>query len=152
MPHDPELTAETRGWLVRAYRDLASGRVLLAAQVSLTGNATFHAQQAVEKAMKGFLTWHSRVFRKTHNLTELGEMCVRLDASLEPLLRRAAELTDMPGNSDIPAIRPSRYVKKLRMLSSAARRCMMQCSRDCLRRFGRDSHQRGPSGIGGEQV
>ncbi len=94
MPHDPELTAETRGWLVRAYRDLASGRVLLAAQVSLTGNATFHAQQAVEKAMKGFLTWHSRVFRKTHNLTELGEMCVRLDARLEPLLRRAAELTD----------------------------------------------------------
>src|SRR5438128_12291825 len=96
MPHDPELTAETRGWLVRAYRDLASGRVLLAAQVSLTGNATFHAQQAVEKARKGGLTWHSGVFRKTHNVTELGGMCVRLAASREPWLRRAREWTDDP--------------------------------------------------------
>lgn len=34
------------------------------------------------------------MFRKTHNLTELGELCAGLDPSLELLLRRAAELTD----------------------------------------------------------
>ena len=47
-----------------------------------------------QKAIKGFLTWQSRVFRKTHNLGELGEMCAPLDPNLEPLLRRAAVLTD----------------------------------------------------------
>lgn len=58
--------------------------------------------------MKGFLTWHSQVFRKTHNLTELGEMCARLAPGLEPLLRRAAGLTDYawkfryPGEPDEP--------------------------------------------------
>lgn len=108
MPHDPELVAETRGWFVRADRDLAGGRVDLAAEPPLTGDAVFHAQQAAEKAMKGFLTWHSQPFGKTHNLTELGEMCARLDPSLEPLLRRASVLTDYawkfryPGEPDEP--------------------------------------------------
>lgn len=43
--------------------------------------------------MKGFLTWFSQPFRKTHNLTEIGLLCTTIDASLEPLLRRAAMLT-----------------------------------------------------------
>lgn len=94
MPHDAELVAEARGWFVRADRDLASGDVDLLAQPPLTGDAAFHAQQAAEKAMKGFLTWHGHPFRKTHNLTELGEVCRRLDASLDSLLRQASELTE----------------------------------------------------------
>ncbi|MGH7545794.1 MAG: HEPN domain-containing protein [Gemmatimonadota bacterium] len=100
--------AETRGWFVRADRDLAGGRVDLTAEPPLTGDAVFHAQQTAEKTMKGFLTWHSRPFRKTHNLTELGEMCARLDPTLESLLRRAADLTDYawrfryPGEPDEP--------------------------------------------------
>ncbi len=44
MPHDPELVAETQAWFVKA-----------------------------SQAFKGFLTWHSTPFRKTHNLDELGE-------------------------------------------------------------------------------
>jgi len=60
----------------------------------LLGDATFHCQQAVEKAMKGFLAWHDRVFRKTHDLGELGGQCVQIDASLEPELRAAAPLTE----------------------------------------------------------
>jgi HEPN domain-containing protein len=114
MRHDPELVAETRAWLVKAHRDLASGNVVLAAEASLTGDATFHAQQAAEKAMKGFLTWHGQVFRKTHNLIELGEACARLDPSLELLLRQAAGLTDYswkfryPGEPEEPSDREAR--------------------------------------------
>jgi HEPN domain-containing protein len=83
MPHDPELIAETRGWLQRAKNDLGAGGVDLSTESSFTGDAVFHAQQAAEKSMKGFLTWHSRVFRKTLDLAELGSMCVdlRLDIS-----------------------------------------------------------------------
>jgi HEPN domain-containing protein len=108
MPHDPELVAETRGWLRRAQRDLSGGALDLGVEQPLTGDAVFHAQQAAEKAMKGFLTWHSRVFRKTHNLTELGEMCAAVDPELEPLLRRASALTEYawkyryPGEPDEP--------------------------------------------------
>ena len=54
----------------------------------------FHCQQAVEKALKAFLTWHDCRFRKTHDLVEIGGQCVALDPTLEPLLRRAAPLTE----------------------------------------------------------
>jgi HEPN domain-containing protein len=52
MPHDPELVAETRGWLWRAQRDLSSGALDLGVDQPLTGDAVFHAQHAAEKAMK----------------------------------------------------------------------------------------------------
>jgi HEPN domain-containing protein len=50
----------------------------------LLGDATFHCQQAVEKAMKAFLTWHDRIFRKTHDLVELGGHCVGIEANGSP--------------------------------------------------------------------
>ena len=51
----------------------------------------FHAQQAIEKALKA---WHDRPFRKVHDLAELGVQSAEIDATLEPLLRRAAPLTE----------------------------------------------------------
>ena len=53
----------------------------------------FHSQQAAEKSLKAFLSWHCLPFRKTHNLVELGEACGQIDQGLEALLRRAAPLT-----------------------------------------------------------
>ena len=44
--------------------------------------------------MKAFLTWHDRVFRKTHDLVELGGQCVARDTTLESVLRAAAPLTE----------------------------------------------------------
>lgn len=109
MQQDPELLAETRAWFLRAKDDLEAGVLDLEAKRPLTGDAAFHAQQVGEKAMKGFLTWHSRLFRKTHNLGELGGLCAEIDASLEPLLRRASLLTDFawkfryPGELEEPS-------------------------------------------------
>ena len=54
----------------------------------------FHAQQAAEKSMKAFLAWHDVPFRKTHNLEELGQQCVLVDAMLEPAADQAAPLTE----------------------------------------------------------
>ena len=42
----------------------------------------FHCQQAVEKALKAFLTWHDRPFGKTHDLQRLGLRCPRVDPGL----------------------------------------------------------------------
>jgi HEPN domain-containing protein len=53
MQPDPELVAETRGWLQRADHDLGAGGADLTAQPAFTGDAVFHAQQAAEKSLKG---------------------------------------------------------------------------------------------------
>jgi HEPN domain-containing protein len=60
--------ADTRAWLARARDDIRGADIDLAAAPPLLGDAAFHCQQAVEKALKAFLTWHDRPFRKTHDL------------------------------------------------------------------------------------
>ena len=49
-------------------------------------DALFHCQQAVEKALKGLLTWHDVPFRKTHSLEELGRQVVALHGELRPMV------------------------------------------------------------------
>jgi HEPN domain-containing protein len=108
MPHDPALIEEARAWILKAAQDLRAAAYEFSAEPPLTADIVFHAQQAVEKTIKGFLTWHGRPFRKTHNLVELGESCVTIDAELESLLRKAAPLTEYawrfryPGEPDEP--------------------------------------------------
>lgn len=58
--------------------------------------------------MKGFLVVHHRIFRKTHDLDELGGECESIDPNLKPTLMAARELTVFawefryPGNTEIP--------------------------------------------------
>jgi len=114
MPPDPALIRETAGWLRKANRDLAAAEHDLRADPPLLDDVAFHAQQTAEKAMKAFLTWHGQPFRKTHNLIELGEQVAHLDASLEPLLRRAAPLSEYawkfryPGDVEQPTAEEAR--------------------------------------------
>ena len=94
MPYDPALVAEVRSWLSKGGKDLAAAEYELQADPPFADDIVFHAQQAAEKSLKAFLSWHRVPFRKTHNLIELGEACSRIDQSLESLLRRAAPLTE----------------------------------------------------------
>ena len=94
MQPDEARVADTRAWLVRAHEDLRGAAIDLGAVPPLLGDATFHCQQAVEKAMKAFLAWHDQPFRKTHDLTELGRQCVALRPALEATLRPAAPLSE----------------------------------------------------------
>jgi len=93
MPHDPELVAEARAWLLKAGQDVAAAVHEFKAEPPFLADIVFHAQQAAEKALKGFLTWHSTPFRKTHNLEELGEQCLIIDPSLAGVIDRAVPLT-----------------------------------------------------------
>jgi HEPN domain-containing protein len=71
----------------------------------------FHAQQAVEKVLKAFLTWHDEPFRKTHDLRELGRQCVRIDAALDAACSKAEALTPFawefryPEESSTPSVK-----------------------------------------------
>jgi HEPN domain-containing protein len=109
MPGDRARIKETKRWLVRAAEDLRAAEHGFGADPPLLGTIVFHCQQAAEKSVKAFLVWYERPFRKTHDLVELGQQCVGLDASLEPLLRKAAPLTEYawkfryPGEPEEPS-------------------------------------------------
>ena len=94
MPADPERIAEIDEWLAKANGDLRGASVDLAAAPPLTGDAMFHAQQATEKALKAYLSWHDVAFRKTHDIAELGRACVAIDPTLEAVAAPASVLTE----------------------------------------------------------
>ena len=93
MPPEPVRTVDARAWLVKAARDLRRVEILLAAEPADPEGALFHSQQAAEKAIKGFLTWHDVPFRRVHELDEIGAQCVGVDSSLADVMSRADALT-----------------------------------------------------------
>ncbi len=93
MQPDPARIAEARPWFVKADHDLRAASVLLAAMPALLGEAAYHCQQAAEKSLKGYLSWHDVPFEKTHDLAAIGGLCVANDASLESICQRADRLS-----------------------------------------------------------
>jgi HEPN domain-containing protein len=68
----------------KAEGDFATaGRELRARRQPNYDAVCFHAQQTAEKYLKAFLHENGIIFPKTHNLIELLEQCLPLDASFE---------------------------------------------------------------------
>ena len=91
MPPEDVRAHLTRQWLHKASHDARAAALALDARDELWDIAAFHAQQTAEKALKGFLAWHSRPTRPTHNLVDLVERCEAIDATFTDL-RAPAEL------------------------------------------------------------
>ena len=94
MPHDPALVAETKEWFAKTEIDFRSAESDFRASPPILADIVFHCQQAAEKAMKGFLCWQNRPFRKTHSLEELGEQCLDVDPGLEPIIDPVVPVTE----------------------------------------------------------
>jgi HEPN domain-containing protein len=95
MSPDQARAQDVRAWLKKAAFDLrAAEHEMSAPEAGLWSDVVFHAQQAIEKTFKAFLAWHDVPFRKTHNLEELGRVCVSVDATVRPLVDKAAPLTE----------------------------------------------------------
>lgn len=90
MTPDEWLLDATRAWVERASKDLSAAKICAP---QLPAAALFHSQQAAEKFLKAFLTWHQKAFRKTHDLQELAEACARIDGTLGPALEPATVLS-----------------------------------------------------------
>jgi HEPN domain-containing protein len=67
------MRAITREWLARAADDLAAAKVLLARE-DLTNVVAFHAQQALEKALKAAIEELRLDLVRTHSLVRLYEL------------------------------------------------------------------------------
>lgn len=83
-----------REWLDKALRDRRAAEVLLAAEPPMADLAAFHCPQAVEKTLKGFLTFHGRVFGKTHDLGRVCKQCADVDSAFDEILQRADTLSE----------------------------------------------------------
>jgi HEPN domain-containing protein len=92
-PDPADLRALAAEWLARAETDREAVRVCIAAGAALRPVAAFHAQQAAEKLMKGFLVLANTDFRKTHNLYALGETVAGRFPELESELAAMADWT-----------------------------------------------------------
>ena len=103
-PLDPK-AQETQEWLSIAKTDLAASQSL-APNDAFAAQASFHAQQSAEKALKAFLVWHQVRFKKDHDIRYLGDLILKIDPTLTGLIDEAVSLnpyavtTRYPGFSD----------------------------------------------------
>jgi len=84
-----DIVGKVVGWIRKADGDLEMARLALANDIY--DYSLFHSQQAVEKYLKAFLTYHNRPFGKTHNIALLIELCKEFDASFDVLFEVGAD-------------------------------------------------------------
>jgi HEPN domain-containing protein len=82
-----------RGWLRKGDSDLFNTR-LVAASTGPYDTGCFHAQQAIEKYLKGFLAFHRQPIPHTHDLEELERLCNLVEPLPELAAYDLAALTD----------------------------------------------------------
>lgn len=80
---------EYKLWLKKANDDINWTKHNL--ETKEYSGACFSAQQAAEKALKGFLLYHNKPLRKVHDTVALLEDCLTIDGGFERL-RKDAEL------------------------------------------------------------
>ena len=74
---------EPHKWLQFAREDVVLAEAAL--ERDIFNQTCFHAQQGVEKALKGFLRGRQRSVPKTHSLGELLTLCIKLDVEFSQL-------------------------------------------------------------------
>lgn len=79
--------------LAAARRDNETVEALVAGDFELGEVIGFHAQQCVEKSLKGVLAVRAIAFPFTHDLTRLAELCVEANLSLPSELGEVDRLT-----------------------------------------------------------
>jgi len=114
MPPELELV---RAWLRKAHADLESARRLLGSPSPILDTGCFHCQQAVEKALKGYLLARGVVTPKVHVLGLLFDYCEEQDAAFADVRGDCEWLTRFAVETRYPSDReptPERARKALR--------------------------------------
>ena len=86
------ITEYAKQWFKRADEDLEFIEIILKEKRHSFNPICFHAQQAAEKYLKGFLACHDLHVRKIHDLPTLVDDCKTVDASFESVRDNAEYL------------------------------------------------------------
>lgn len=78
-------------WLLKAESDLRTAQILIKDENPPTDSICFHAQQAVEKLLKAYLTYLDIKAPKTHDIATLLELCLSADEEFKELDREKLE-------------------------------------------------------------
>lgn len=95
------MTSYTSDWLARGNDDIKTIEILLARE-GVPAVICFHAQQAGEKYLKGFLAFHEKYIRKIHDLSVLLDACIAIDPTFESLREAARFLNQFYLESRYP--------------------------------------------------
>ena len=82
-----------QSWLIKSQSDLAAARKLSTDPNPYLDSAIYHCQQAAEKAVKGFLVFHDKLFEKTHDMEVLIESAMSFDTKFSAWLDAGERLT-----------------------------------------------------------
>jgi hypothetical protein len=86
-PDPNALRARAEAWAALAEIDRRSAVACLDADPLLPSSAAYHCQQAAEKLLKAILVRAGIMFRRTHDLRELGDAVVARHGDLLPMAR-----------------------------------------------------------------
>lgn len=76
---------EVKKWITKAEEDLRVARNEIKTSRPPTSAICFHSQQSVEKYLKAYLVYHNKFFRKTHDIAEILELCIEIEAEFKEL-------------------------------------------------------------------
>ncbi len=114
-----------RQWLLKAEEDFNAAKSLLACGESFLSTVCFHSQQAAEKYLKAFLTYHQAEFPKTHDIDELLDLIAPTDSKLSESLRDVIVLThygvDVRYPGDFPNVTSSDAQQAIQMAEKVRR-------------------------------
>jgi len=91
-----------QAWLDKARKDIAMAKMAVERGDEFADMASFHAQQAAEKALKAYLVWLDVEFPKTHLLGQLLDLIGSKDDSLENLRDSLEAITAFAVESRYP--------------------------------------------------
>ena len=91
-------------WLVKARNDLITAREISALPSGPLDTAIYHCQQAAEKVVKAFLTYHDHPLERTHDIERLVTIAQRYERRFQNVKKRRSCLLPTRLLSDIPPI------------------------------------------------
>lgn len=80
-------------WFKKAESDFKNISLVMVDSDPPTDTVCFHAQQAAEKYLKGFLFFHQIRFPKIHDIESLVELCNQVAPDFNELIELAADLS-----------------------------------------------------------
>lgn len=83
MNEDNYLKEKAKEWFWKGDNDLRTAEIVIKDEHPPTDTICFHCQQAVEKYLKGYLTFQGVEFLKSHDLDYLLKLCLESHKGFE---------------------------------------------------------------------